>query len=353
MVIMRLLISSILIMSSFVYAERIKDVTNIEGMRNMPLVGYGLVVGLPGTGDGNVKHTQSSLRKMLTTMGVKVDKDEQIKSKNVASVMVSASIPPFSRIGKKVDVTITSIGDAKSIKDGTLLMTTLKGVDGNVYGIAQGQVMVSGLSTNAQDNSFLSKNRSASGIITGGGVVERPWEVELSENGFLRLVLHTPDFTSAQNISDVVNASIGEGSSYAENSLSVSVKAPKDPRQITSFVSIIENLNVAPAEESAKVVVNSHTGTVVINKNVYISEALITHGNLVVDIRAEGLPGLEEGQVAQDDVDQVRAFKFQSGVSLNSLVKNINDLGVGPSDLIAILQSLKSIGSLRAELIII
>ena len=354
MVVKKLLITSLMMMiSAFVSAERIKDISQIEGIRSMPLVGYGLVVGLPGTGDGNVKHTQSSLRKMLTTMGVKVDKNEAIKSKNVASVMVSANLPPFSRIGKKMDLIVTSIGDAKSIKDGTLLMTTLKGVDGSVYAIAKGQVVVSGLSTNAQDNSFLSKNRSASGVVTGGGVVERPWEVELSEDGFIRLVLRNPDFTTAQNVSDVINETFGEGSSYAENSLSISIKAPKNNKQITSFVSIVENLDVSPAEASAKVVVNSHTGTVVISKNVYISEALITHGNLIVDIKAEGLPGLEEGQVAQDNAAKGRAFKFKSGVSLNDLVKNINELGVGPSDLIAILQSLRSIGSLRAELIII
>ena len=349
----KIILLMVMVFSVATNAERLKDITTIEGVRAMPLIGYGLVVGLPGTGDGNVKHTQSSLRKMLTTMGVKINIKDQVKSKNVASVMVSGFIPPFSRVGKKIDVTVTSIGDAKSIKDGTLLMTTLKGADGETYALSQGQVMVSGLSANGSDNSFISKNRSASGIISSGAVIERPLLVDLGVDGSLRLILNDPDFTTAENISTVINNSFGEGMSHAENSMSVNVKSTKDPKQIASFISILENIIVSPAEESAKIIVNSHTGTVVVSKNVIIKEAMITHGSLVVEIKDEEQQGIKEGEVAQDEQRKGRAFKFSSGISINSLVKSINKLGIGPSDLIAILQSLKNIGALKAELIII
>lgn len=343
----------IVLFSATATADRIKDISVIEGVRDMPVVGYGLVVGLNGTGDGNINHTQSSLRKMLTTMGVKVDAGEVIKSKNVASVMVSGKIPPFSRIGHKFDLTVTSIGDSKSIKDGTLLMTTLKGADGSVFALAGGQILVSGLSGNQSDNSYLSKNRSASGIVSGGGVVEKHWDMPITNNGRIRFLLKKPDFTTSNNMSQVINANFGEGVAMNEDSMSISVKSPKDKHSIAGFISMIENLEVKPAVISARVVVNSHTGTVVISSMVKVSEVVVSHGSLIVEVKAGDQKGVRDGEVIDEDLVDGRVFNFSSGIDLKDLVDSINKLGIGPSDLVAILQSLREAGAMQADLIVI
>lgn len=342
-----------LLISGNSIADRIKDISVIEGVRDMPVVGYGLVVGLNGTGDGNINHTQASLRKMLTTMGVKVDAGERIKSKNVASVMVSGKIPPFARIGHKFDLTITSIGDSKSIKDGTLLMTTLKGADGSVFALAGGQILVSGLAGNQSDNSYLSKNKAASGIISGGGVVEKQWDLKIANNGRIRFLLKKPDFTTSRNMAMVINANFGEGVALNEDSMSISVKSPSTKSEIAGYVSMIENLIVTPAITSAKVVVNSHTGTVVISSKVLVSDVVISHGSLVVEVKTGEQKGVREGQVVEEKLKDGRVFSFSGGVSLKDLVDNINKLGIGPSDLVAILQSLREAGAMQADLIVI
>lgn len=334
-------------------AERIKDVTNIEGVREMPLVGYGLVVGLNGTGDGNINHTQASLRRMLDTMGIKVAIGEQIKSKNVASVMVSAKLPPFARVGHKLDLVITSIGDAKSIKDGTLLMTSLTGLDGGKYAVASGSIMTGGLADNQRDGSFLSKDRFGSGVINNGGTVEKKWSLSIGGDGVVRLLLKKPDFTTSQNIARQINKTFGEGVAESEDSMSVSFRVGKDRRMVSSMVSMVENLDIQTAESSAKVVVNSHTGTVVISNNVMVKEVVVTHGNLTVEVVADDNKKLRDGENRDEELKQTRAFRFSSGVSLKELVNNINKLGIGPSDLVAILQSLREAGAMQADLIII
>jgi len=348
-----LLISFLITMSSIVSADRIKDIAVIEGVRDMPVVGYGLVVGLSGTGDGNINHTQASLRKMLTTMGVKVDAGDKIKSKNVASVMVSGRIPPFARIGHKFDLTVTSIGDAKSIKDGTLLMTTLKGATGDMYAIAGGQILVSGLAGNQNDNSFLSKDRSVSGIINGGGTVEKNWKINIANDGRIRFLLKKPDFTTSSNMAKVIDANFGEGISINEDSMSVSVKAPAKKSSIAGFISMLENLDVATAITSARVVVNSHTGTVVISSTVRVSDVVVSHGSLIVEVKSGAKKGLQEGEVVEAALKDGRVFEFSSGIDLKELVDNINKLGIGPSDLVAILQSLREAGAMHADLIVI
>lgn len=354
MVLVKNILGALVFLLSFgALADRIKDIAVIEGVRDMPVVGYGLVVGLNGTGDGNINHTQSALRKMLDTMGVKVDAGSAIKSKNVASVMVSGKIPPFARIGHKFDLTITSIGDSKSIKDGTLLMTTLKGADGNVFALAGGQILVSGLAANQSDTSYLSKNRAASGVISGGGTVEKNWDLKIGSNGRIRFLLKKPDFTTASNMKKVIDANFGEGISMNEDSMSVSVKSPSKKESVAGFVSMVENLEVNPAINSAKVVVNSHTGTVVISSKVLVSEVVVSHGSLVVEVSAGEAKGVEEGQVIEEEIKDGRTFTFGSGVNLKDLIDNINKLGIGPSDLVAILQSLREAGAMHADLIVI
>jgi flagellar P-ring protein precursor FlgI len=335
------------------YSDRIKDLAIIEGVRDMPVIGYGLVVGLPGTGDGNISHTQTSMKKMLDTMGIKTNLGEKIKSKNVASVMISGSIAPFSRIGQRFDLVVTSIGDAKSIKDGTLLLSTLKGADGSVYAIASGQILAGGLAGNEVDNSFLSKNKIASGMVLGGGSVEKKWMIPLGGEGYTRYLVKTPDFTTSKIIADEINRQLGEGTAISENSTSIRIKSPKDPSQISPYISLLENITVTPASVAAKIIINSNTGTVVATENIIISEALVSHGSLVVQITKEGLGGVAEGQAIGDEEEDGRAFKFSSGIGINELISNINRIGIGPSDLVAILQSLKRAGALHADLIIL
>jgi len=346
---------TLLCLSSNVFADRIKDITTIEGVRDMSVIGYGLIVGLPGTGDGNVSHTQASLKKMLSTMGVKINQKDKIKSKNVASVMVSGNILPFSRIGQKFDLTITSIGDAKSLKNGSLLLTTLKGADGSTYALGKGRLLASGLSANGNDLSNLSKNRVASGMILGGGTVEKFWTPSFGTDGHIRFLLKNPDFTTSNNIADVINLRLMPGIAFSENSASVVVRAPKNKEGMSPFISSLENIDVTPAEPVAKVIVNSNTGTVVISRMVTVSEALVTHGSLTVEILAprdydvEPQPGQDPDLIKRDS----RLFKFSSGVNLKSLINNINKLGIGPSDIVAILQSLKAAGAMSADLIIL
>jgi flagellar P-ring protein precursor FlgI len=351
----RILISVLtILMSNVVNAERIKDISNLEGVRGMPLVGYGLVVGLNGTGDGNINHTQASLRRMLDTMGIKVGIGEKIRSKNVASVMVSSKLPAFARIGHKLDLAVTSIGDAKSIKDGVLLMTTLKGIDGEKYAIAAGSVISSGLSDNKNDRSFLSKNRVGTGVINNGGTVEKKWDLEIGGEGVVRILLKRPDFSTSQNIANAINKVFGEGVAVSEDSLSVRYRVGSDRSMVASMVAMVENIDVVTAQASAKVVVNSHTGTVVISSNVFVKEVVVTHGNLTVEVLADDGKKLVEGEILDlGKKEKTRAFTFSSGVSLKELVNNINKLGIGPSDLVAILQSLREAGAMQADLIII
>lgn len=343
-----------LLLSGYASADRIKDISTIEGIRSMPVIGYGLIVGLSGTGDSNINHTEESMRKMLTTMGVKTNIGDKIKTKNVASVMVSGNIPSFSRIGNRFDLSVTSIGNAKSIKDGTLLLTSLKGADGKIYGLGRGSVLVSGLSFNEEDNSYLSKNRSTSGVVNGGGSVERKWGNLDIESNKIIFLLKKPDFTTARNMAKIINSNFGEGIALIENSTGVSVKAPKNKNDLSVFISMIENLDITPAIGVAKVVVNSHTGTVVISSTVRIRNAVVSHGSLVVEIKdnVDG-KGLEEGAAVEEKTTNGRAFQFSSGITLNTLVTNINRLGIGPSDLVAILQSLKEVGAMQADLIIL
>ncbi len=348
------------------HAARVKDIASIAGVRSNQLIGYGLVVGLNGSGDkvNSSPFTEQSLRSMLTQLGIVVPAGTKLNPKNVAAVTIHADLPAFAKPGQKIDVTVSSIGDAKSLRGGTLLMTPLKGADGKVYAIAQGNLVVGGLSASGADGSSITINIPSVGRIPNGASVERMVKNPFNANNFLVLNLHRSDFTTARRVVDSINESVGPGSAKAIDATSIRVDSPLDPAQRVSFVSLIENLEVDPGAAPARIVVNSRTGTVVISSEVRVSPAAVSHGNLTVTISEDqqvSQPGaLAGGTTAvvpstQVDVEEggSRMFLFNTGVTLGEVVRAVNQVGAAPSDLVAILEALKQAGSLRAELIVI
>ncbi len=347
-------------------AARVKDIASVAGVRSNQLIGYGLVVGLNGSGDkvNSSPFTEQSLRSMLTQLGVVVPVGTSLNPKNVAAVTIHADLPPFAKPGQKIDVTVSSIGDAKSLRGGTLLMSPLKGADGKVYAIAQGNLVVGGLSASGADGSSITINIPSVGRIPNGASVERMVATPFSKNNFLVLNLHRSDFTTARRVVESINLAIGPNAAKAIDATSIRVDSPIDPAQRVSFVSLLENLEVDPGEAPARVVVNSRTGTVVISSEVRVSPAAVSHGNLTVTIS-------EDQQVSQPNAlasgtttvvpsTQVevkeggsRMFLFNTGVTLDEVVRAVTQVGAAPSDLVAILEALKQAGSLRAELIVI
>jgi flagellar P-ring protein precursor FlgI len=357
-------------------ADRIKDLTNVAGVRSNQLIGYGLVIGLNGTGDGGaVPYTGQSLRSILGRLGVNVDgvlsdfdvagtQASSIPADNVAAVMVTASLPPFAKPGQNIDVNISTIGAATSLRGGTLIMTRLRGIDGEVYAVAQGPLTASGVEVNAAGNEITIGVPTA-GRIPNGATVERMVESPFNRSQHIVLNMATGDFTTAKEVVDKINTVFGEGTASAIDGVSVAVRAPEDPNSRVSFLSILENLDVNPGEPAAKVVVNSRTGTVVISRNVKVTAAAVTHGPITVTVSAtnevsQANPFADQGQTvaiqnAQVNVDepQNKMFLFQPGVDLREIVDAVNETGATPSSLIAILEALKSSGSLRAELVVI
>jgi flagellar P-ring protein precursor FlgI len=364
---MTALLVCIVVASSLTHADRIKDIASIQGVRVNQLIGYGLVVGLDGSGDKNTSSpfTEQSLRTMLTQLGIVVPPNVQLKPKNVAAVTVHTDLPTFSKPGQQVDVTVSSIGDAKSLRGGSLLMTPMKGIDGQVYAIAQGNLVVGGLSAEGADGSKVTINIPSSGRIPGGATVERAVPTPFGQEAMLTLNLKQGDFTTVQRVTDAINTAIGPGTAYATDSTSIKVNAPKNIGQRVGFVSMIENLQVDPAEAVAKVIVNSRTGTVVINSTVKVSPAAVSHGNLVVTISenaevsqpnpfGNGRTAItQQSNVSVEAPGDRRMFVFDPGVTLDAVVRAVNQVGAGPSDLVAILEALKQAGALKADLVVI
>ncbi len=355
-----------MLLTAPVQAERIKDLATIQGVRNNQLLGYGLVVGLDGSGDkvSSSPFTQQSLRSMLTQLGIVVPPNVNLNPKNVAAVTVHADLPPFSKPGQQIDVTVSSIGDAKSLRGGSLLMTPLKGIDGQVYAVAQGNLVVGGLSSEGADGSKVTINIPSSGRVPGGATVERSVPTPFGQDAMLTLNLKQSDFTTVQRVTEAINKTIGAGTAIAVDATSVKVNAPKNPGQRVGFVSMIENLQVDPADAIARVIVNSRTGTVVINSTVRVSPAAVSHGSLTVTISENpqvSQPNpLANGQTVvtpQSDVavseSGSRMFVFDPGVTLDTVVRAVNQVGAGPSDLVAILEALKQAGALHADLVVI
>ncbi|WP_305000410.1 flagellar basal body P-ring protein FlgI [Thiohalobacter thiocyanaticus] len=344
-------------------AERVKDIATVAGVRDNQLVGYGIVVGLDGTGD-KTPFTVQSVKSMLAQFGVKVPDDQRITLKNAAAVTLSADLPPFSKKGQKIDITVSSIGDATSLRGGTLLMSPMRGADGQVYAVAQGNLVVGGLSAGGDDGSRITVNVPSVGRIPNGATVEREVLSPFMEGDSLTLNLHTPDFTTANRLAKSINDLIGPRSAQPVDAGAVSVSAPRDRSQRVAFVSLLENLEVRPGEAPARVIVNSRTGTVVIGQHVRVMPAAVAHGNLTVTITEDpqvSQPApLSQGEtvltpstsVAVEEEDN-RMFLFEPGVTLNDIVVAVNRVGAAPSDLVAILEALKQAGALRAELVVL
>ncbi len=345
------------------HADRLKDLTSVKGVRDNQLVGYGLVVGLDGSGDG-APFTNQTLRNLMDQFGISIPQGVDPGAENVAAVTVTAELQPFASPGQEIDVTVSSIGDAESLRGGTLLMTPLQGADGKTYAMAQGSLVVGGFGAEGQDGSSISVNIPSVGRIPQGATVERSVPTAFAEGDTITLNLRNPDFTTARRVVQAINNKLGSQTAYAKNASSVRVRAPRDASQRVSFLSILENIEITPAEEAAKVVINSRTGTIVVGQNVRVSPAAVTHGNLSVTITenpeavAPGLFG--EGDpvvVPQTDVaieqEEARMFKFGPAVTLNEIVQSVNQVGAAPGDIMAVLEALKQAGALRAELIVI
>lgn len=349
--------------------ERIKDLAQVEGVRGNPLVGYGLVVGLDGTGDRTSQSpfTTQSLKNLLDELGVTVPPGVNPQLKNVAAVAISAELPPFARPGQSIDVTVSSISNAVSLRGGALLMAPLKGADGQVYAIAQGNLVVGGFGAQGSDGSRVSVNVPSAGRIPNGAIVERAVPDALAQGGAggtLMLNLHQPDFTTASRMVDALNKTFGTAAATALDAGTVQVQTPTDPGARVAFLSRVENLTLDPGLQAAKVVVNARTGTVVIGSNVQVMPAAVAHGSLTVTITeaanvsqpapfSQGETVVTPESTVEATVDGSRMFVFKGGTSLDQIVRAVNEVGAAPGDVIAILEALKQAGALRAELEII
>ncbi|HHW78750.1 MAG TPA: flagellar basal body P-ring protein FlgI [Xanthomonadaceae bacterium] len=351
--------------TSAAWAERIKDLATVAGVRSNQLVGYGLVVGLTGTGDQTTQtpFTVKSLKSMLSNLGVTVPPEVNLQLKNVAAVSLQAELPPFAKPGQTIDVTVSSIGNAKSLRGGSLLMAPLKGADGAVYAIAQGNVVVGGLGAEAGGSKIV-VNVPSAGRIPNGATVERQVPDNFGKEGPIVLNLRQADFTTAERVVEAINKAFGGDVAQAVDASSVQVRGPADRNQRVSLIAVLENIEVVPAQTAAKVVVNSRTGTVVIGQNVKVGPAAVSHGNMTVTITANPsvsqpapLSGGQTVVVPNADIsvsqEKKPMFLFDPGVALDDIVRAVNQVGASPSDLVAILEALKAAGALKAELIVI
>jgi flagellar P-ring protein precursor FlgI len=351
--------------ASQVHAQRVKDLTQMQGVRTNQLLGYGLVVGLDGTGDQTTQtpFTTQSLSSMLSQLGVQLPAGTSLQLKNIAAVMVTAVLPPFSRQGSPIDVTVSSMGNAKSLRGGTLLMTPLKGADGKVYAMAQGNVLVAGAGA-AAGGASVQINSLNAGRIPSGATVEREVPAAIGQGEFVYLEAIQADFTTATRIVEAVNLMLGADTATAVDSRRIRVKAPTDSTQRVEFVSRLENIVITPAVPSPKVIINARTGSVVMNQLVRISECAVAHGSLQVVISSTPVisqPGpFSGGQTVvaeQTDVkissDKGELILLPASASLSDVVKALNAVGATPIDLLSILQAMKAAGALKAELEII
>jgi len=355
------------IAASPIHAERIKDMAQVQGVRTNQLIGYGLVVGLNGTGDqtSQAPFTVQSLTNMLAQLGVTVPPNVTPQLKNVAAVSVHAVLPPFMKPGQTIDITVNSIANAKSLRGGSLLVTPLHGLDGQIYAIAQGNLIVSGFGVEANDGSKLTVNVPSSGRVPNGATVERAVSSQIAQGDAIILNLNDPDFTTATRLVNMVNKGMGEDIATVLDGGSIRVRAPLDVTERVAFLSQIENLQVEPANAPARVIINSRTGTVVISSDVRVSPAAVSHGSLSVTIKEEqsvSQPGplAKVGQTAvvtnstiKVDQGTNHMFLFKPGVDLEQIVRAVNEVGAAPGDLVAILEALREAGALQAELVVI
>ncbi|SCK60318.1 flagellar P-ring protein precursor FlgI [Variovorax sp. HW608] len=351
--------------ASPVHAERLKELATIQGVRDNPLIGYGLMVGLDGTGDQTMQtpFTTQSLNNMLQQLGITIPQGVNMQLKNVAAVMVTATLPSFARPGQAIDVTVSSMGNAKSLRGGTLLMTPLKGADGAVYAIAQGNMVVGGAGASA-NGSKVQINQLSSGRIPAGAIVERTVESTVGGEGALTVELTRSDFGTAQRAVEAINRQFGFGTADAVDARVIQVRAPQSPQERVGFLARLESLEVTPTQAVARVVINARTGSVVMNQAVRVSECAVAHGSLSVVINTEPVVSQPEpfsrGRTVESAVSQISVNQaggalqmVRGSASLADVIKGLNALGANPQDLVSILQAMKTAGALRAELEII
>ena len=355
-----------LLATTHAHADKVRDLAQVAGVRSNQLIGYGLVVGLDGSGDQTTQapFTTQSLENMLQQFGVTIPASARPQLKNAAAVTITAQLPPFAKPGQTIDITVASIGNAKSIRGGELLMAPLRGADGNTYAIAQGSVVVGGVSASGKSGSSVQINISASGRIPNGASVERSVPSSFATASDLVLNLNTADYVTASRIADAINHLYGAGTAHPLDGGSVSVRGPVDPSEKVAWLGAIESMDIQPGDAPSRVIVNSRTGTVVIGSDVRVSAAAVAHGSIQVTISEQpqvSQPGpFSNGQTTVVPNSSVsisqqggHMFKFGPGVSLDSIVRAVNQVGATPTDLISILEALKQAGALHADLVVI
>ena len=353
------------LLSGAAWAERIKDLASVQGVRNNQLVGYGLVVGLDGTGDQTTQtpFTTQSIINMLAQLGTTLPTTQSLQLKNVAAVMITTNLPPFARIGQQIDITVSSMGNAKSLRGGTLIMTPLNGADGQIYAQAQGNLMVGGVGA-AANGSKAVINHLLAGRIVAGATVEREVPTALGQGPFVHYEMGVTDFGTTQRVVEVINREMGSGTAQALDGRVVRVNAPEDANARVAFMGRVENLEVNPMKAMAKIIVNPRTGSVVMNQMVSIESCAVAHGALSVVVNTEqqvsqpnALAGGQTVTAAQSDIEIKQSggalMQLKAGARLSDVVKAINALGANPQDLVSILQAMKAAGALRADLEVI
>jgi flagellar P-ring protein FlgI len=352
--------------SSKAQAERIKDIASIQGVRANQLIGYGLVVGLDGTGDQTTQtpFTVQSLTNMLSQLGVQLPAGTSLQLKNVAAVMLTASLQPFAKPGQVIDITVSSLGNAKSLRGGTLLLTPMKGVDGNIYAMAQGNVVIGGAGASA-GGSKVQINQLNAGRIPGGATVEREVRSPFATSATLQLELHTADFSVARRVADAINRRLGAATAQALDGRVIEVRAPAASNDRVAFMAELESVDVENALPAARVIINARTGSVVMNRMVTLEPCAVAHGNLSVTINSTPVisqpsPFSSRGETVQTEKSEInikqepgQVILMEGAAKLADVVKALNSIGATPQDLLAILQSMKAAGALRAELEII
>ncbi|MBI1834291.1 MAG: flagellar basal body P-ring protein FlgI [Burkholderiales bacterium] len=347
------------------HAERLKDIAGIQGVRQNQLMGYGLVVGLDGSGDQTTQtpFTVQSIISMMQQMGVSIPIGTSLQLKNVAAVMVTASLPPFSQPGQTLDITVSSMGNAKSLKGGTLLMTPLKGADHQIYAMAQGNVLVGGVGASA-NGSKAQVNHLSVGKISGGATVERAVPTTLGQGGVIQLELNNSDFSTASRVVEAINKKFGADTAAALDGRVIQVRAPQVNDQRVSFLANLESLDVTPAPAAAKIILNARTGSIVMNQTVSLESCAVAHGNLSIIINTDNTASqpnaLSQGQTTNTSNSSISITKeggqllsLKASANLAEVVKALNSIGATPQDLLAILQAMKASGALRADLEII
>lgn len=345
-------------------AARLKDMASLEGVRGNQLIGYGLVVGLSGTGEKNSAFSEQSFRSMLNNFGIKIDENESLKIKDVAPVVVHAELPPFAKPGQTIDVTVSAVGEATSLRGGSLLQTMLKGLDGSVYAVAQGSLVVGGLGVEGADGSKVTVNTPTVGRIANGAIVERAVPSNFSYSDTITFNLNRPDFTSAINVANTINDIYGPNAAVAKDAVSITVTAPRDSSQRVQFISSLENLDIEEGQEEARIVVNSRTGTIVIGSLVRLKPVAVTHGGLTVtvseDPQVSQPNSFSQGRTAVVPNSTINVtqknnpmFKLDTGATLEDLVRAINEVGLAPGDLMSVLEALDQAGAIEGKLEII